>query len=26
VRRYGGHIDVGRSPLGGAAFDIRIGA
>jgi two-component system, CitB family, sensor kinase len=26
VRRYGGRIDVGRSPLGGAAFDIRIGA
>ena len=26
VRRYGGRIDVGGSPLGGAAFDIRIGA
>jgi two-component system, CitB family, sensor kinase len=25
VRRYGGRIDAGPSPLGGAAFDIRIG-
>jgi two-component system, CitB family, sensor kinase len=26
VRKYDGHIDVGTSPLGGAEFDVRIGA
>ena len=25
VRRYGGQVEVGRSALGGAAFDVRIG-
>ena len=26
VRRYGGHVDVGESELGGALFHVRIGS